>query len=87
MGEGLRRAANAARATRGLAPRKVHLRSNQGDWATCGVGAPSQTVWVAAAAEIDFDEVPVCGNCLRIHRAIERDRAAQQMARESLLRD
>jgi len=81
MGAGLRRAKNAARATRGLPPRKVHKRSNRGDFAVCGAGAPSTTVLVT-----DDGEEVTCKNCARVGLAIERDRAAREMARESLYR-
>lgn len=80
MAEGLRRAENAARATRGLTPRKVHKRSNRGDFAACGAGAPSATVVVT-----DDGEEVTCKNCARVWRSIlPADLAAE--LRESLYR-
>ena len=61
--------------------RPVHMRSNRGDFAMCGVGFASPTVTIT-----DDAEAATCGNCRRIQRAIERDRRAREMARESLYR-
>lgn len=64
-----------------MAARKVHKRSNRGDFAVCGAGAPSATVLVT-----DDGEEVTCKNCARVWRTIERDRRSQAMARESLYR-
>lgn len=79
MGSGLQRATNAARASRGLRPRPVHKRSNRGDFAQCGVGFASPTVFIT-----DDPEAVSCGNCRRVQRTIERDRRARELARQSL---
>jgi hypothetical protein len=67
---GLRRAEDAARATRGLAPRPVHLRSTSGgNRTTCGRGG------VTFSAPITDDPAQAtCKNCLATYRATLRDR-------------
>ena len=59
---GLRRAIEAARATRGLSPRPVHLRSlGGGNNATCGRGGDTFSAPIADdPAEI------TCKNCIKV---------------------
>ena len=71
--QGLQRATEAARASRGRAPRIVHARSIAGGNNTmCGRGG----VTFSAPITDTPDEV-TCKNCLKICGAIERDRAAR----------
>jgi hypothetical protein len=80
MGEGLKRARNAARATRGLPPHPVHLnRADYPGFTKCGNGGPGSGVEVT-----DDPAGATCKNCLRVQRGIDRDREAAELARQSL---
>lgn len=71
--QGLQRATEAARASRGLPPRTVHIRSlSGGDRTMCGHGG----VTFSAPIADTLDEA-TCKNCLKTWNAIQRDRAAR----------
>lgn len=73
MGDGLKRANEAARATRGLPPRTVHRRSIAGGNLTqCGRGGPT-----FSAPITDDPAETTCGNCLKVIRSTEMARAAR----------
>ncbi len=72
--QGLQRATEAARASRGLPPRTVHARSIAGGNLTmCGRGEVTGRTFTGIIAD-EPGEV-TCKNCLKISGAIERDRA------------
>ena len=74
MSQGLQRATDAARATRGQRPRPVHIRSlGGGNNAICGRGG----VTFSAPVTDEPDEA-TCKNCLKVYGAIERDRALRE---------